>query len=326
VRWAVWLGLSAVLAAFGLLAAASAAERASGRLEVFVSILPQAYFVERVGGENVVVHVMVQTGQDPHTFEPMPRQLVELGHAKLYFKIGLPFEARLVEKIQEGYHQLTIVDMAKGIKKRLMVEEEHEHAAAGSKGGAASQEGSGKEGAAPRVEPDPHVWLSPPLISIMAKNIAEALVQADPAHADQYRKNLAAFQKDIDATHARIQKVLAPYKGESFYVYHPAFGYFADAYGLKQQAVEVEGKSPTPKQMAELIAKARADGVRIVFVQPQFDSKSAQAIATAIDGAVVPMDDLAKNVLENLEKMAADVQRALKGRSAPAASASAGGR
>ncbi|MFH1742105.1 MAG: zinc ABC transporter substrate-binding protein, partial [bacterium] len=106
--------------------------------------------------------------------------------------------------------------------------------------------------------------------------------------------------------------LLKPYRGESFYVFHPAFGYFGDAYGLKQEAVELEGKAPTPRQLSTLIKKARTENVRIIFVQPQFDKKSAEAVSNSIDGAVVPMDPLAKDVLKNLEEMAMKVGKALK--------------
>ena len=111
--------------------------------------------------------------------------------------------------------------------------------------------------------------------------------------------------------HHDLSTELAPFKGASFYVFHPSFGYFAREYGLRQQAVEISGKSPTPKQLSALIARARQDRVRIIFVQPQFDSRSAIAVARAIDGVVEPLDALAEDVAANLRTMAARITRAL---------------
>jgi zinc transport system substrate-binding protein len=291
--------LAAVLCAGALTAAlawgAGAAE--GGPLEVFAGIPPQAHFVERVGGDHVKVNVLVQPGREPHTFEPTPRQMVALSHARLYFKIGMPFENVLLEKIRDSNPDLVIVDTTKGIEKRRIAEGEDvsgEH-----------HEGHGEE------DLDPHVWLSPRLIKVQAANIRDALVEADPEHTSEFNANFEAFAKEVDETHERIAEVLAPFRGRTIYVYHPAFGYFADAYGLRQVAIETGGKSPTPRQLGEIIEKARAEGVRVIFVQPQFAAAGAQVVADAIDGAVVPLDDLAEDVLANLEDMAEKVREAL---------------
>ena len=151
---------------------------------------------------------------------------------------------------------------------------------------------------------DPHVWLSPPLLKTMAANVAAALCQADPRHEPVYRSNLKTLQAELDALDRRIAQSLLPYRGQAFYVFHPAFGYFADAYGLRQEPVEVEGKPPTPRQIFGLINKARDDHVKIIFLQPQFNQQIAASIAQAIGGAVMPMDDLAFDVVANLDDVA----------------------
>lgn len=287
-----------------LLAALTTACRPSpetgGALVVFVSIPPQAYLVERIGGEHVSVRVLVQTSQDPHTFEPTPKQMMALAKATLFFRSGMPFETGLVEKISRAHRRLVVINPNEGIPERRLSEEEtcghvHDHEFHGE-------------------ELDPHTWLAPPVITIQARNIAAALMRADPDHAGEYARNLDALLEDIERVHTWIQSVLAPYKGRSFYVFHPAFGYFADAYGLKQQAVEIEGKRPTPKRLAEFIKKAKAEGVNVVFVQPQFDKKAAEAVAAAIGSALVPMDPLAKDVLKNLEEVATKIENALRTR------------
>jgi zinc transport system substrate-binding protein len=274
-------------------------------LEIFVSIPPQAYLADRVGGTHVKVHILADKGQDPHTFEPTPRQIIELGHADFYFTTGLPFEQRLLEKIKNSNHQLTVIDVSQGITKRMMSPAHHEHA-------------EGKGEASHRLgEPDPHIWLAPPLLKIMAENIADALIKAVPEDRRDFRQNLAGLEKDIDGVHDRIRKILRPFSGQTFLVFHPAFGYFGDTYGLQQKAVELEGKSPTPKHLAQFISEARAEKAKIIFVQPQFDPTSATVIAKAIGGAVVAMDSLAYDVLANLEQMAAKIEQSAAAKQRP---------
>ena len=161
-------------------------------------------------------------------------------------------------------------------------------------------------------EPDPHVWLSPPLLKIQAQNIAAALCRADPAHQADYARNLAALLDRLDALHRRIKRMLAPYRGRSFYVFHPGFGYFADAYGLKQEAVEAGGRSPTPKQLRALIEKARADGVQDDFRAAAVCPAERQVVAEAIGGKVVPINGLGKDVIADIEDIAKKIETALQ--------------
>ena len=161
-------------------------------------------------------------------------------------------------------------------------------------------------------EMDQHTWLDPQLAKIQAKTIADTLIRIDPSHKDQYEKNLKGFQADLDAIHEQLKKALAPVKGKSFFVFHPAYGYFGDAYGLKQVPVQIGGKEPTARQLARLIELAKEDGVRVIFVQPQFSKKTAEALAKGIGGAVVPLDDLAPDYLKNLQEMATKLDSALQ--------------
>ena len=265
-----------------------AAEISSAPIQVVVSILPQKYFVERVSGSHVAVEVLASNGQDPHTFEPTPKQMAHLSEAQIYFQIGFPFEEALLTKISDTFGNLKVVDTRQGIKLRTEV-------------------GPGE----PAGEPDPHTWLNPKLVKIQARNIETALAQLDPAHAAEYEKNLHAFQADLDRLDAELAAALAPFKGGEFFVFHPAFGYFADAYGLKQVPVEVGGKEPSAKELTALIDHAKKDGVKVIFVEPQFSSKTARAVAEAIGGAVVPLDPLNPDYIHNLENLAVQVQKAM---------------
>ena len=148
----------------------------------------------------------------------------------------------------------------------------------------------------------------------MAKEMAEAMMAVDPENRAIYERNLARIITELSQLHLFLQKELAPHRGATFYVFHPAFGYFAKEYNLKQQAVEIAGKSPSPRQLSTLITKARKDKIKIIFVQQQFDSKSAQTVAQAIDGVVEPLDDLSEDVIGNLKIMAAKIKAALDGK------------
>ncbi len=296
--------LAAALSAPGCHGEASSAAAAAGapaRIPVFAGIPPVAYLVERIGGPWVEVGVLVQPGQNPHVFQPSPRQVVAIKKAALFFKTDMPFESRLVEMLQSGQGHTRVVDVSDGITKRWLVDECHDEPVAF--GGGHSHEGHGAG------EWDPHVWLAPQNLKIMAAHVAAALEQAAPAHRDEFRRNLATLRGDLDRLDARIHEALRPFQGQTFYVFHPAFGYFADAYGLRQKAVESEGKPPTPRQLLALIKQARAEGVKIIFLQPQFDARCARTVAAAIGGEVVRMDSLAPDVIKNLNQVADDIPR-----------------
>jgi zinc transport system substrate-binding protein len=262
-------------------------EKEKASLSLFVSILPQAYFVERVGGSNVEVEVLVGPGQSPATFELTPQQMAKLTQADAYFRIGLPFEKQLVGKIQTALSDLRVVDTRQGIQLRTMENEHHNNGS------------------------DPHIWLDPKLAKVQAATVCKELCLLDSTNATEYEENLKAFKADLDEVDAKITQALESLKGRKFYVFHPSYGYFGDAYGLTQVAVEIEGKEPGARQLAELIDQAKEDSVKVIFVQPQFSARSAEAVAEAIKGVVVPIDPLARDYLKNLEDIAEKIMRGL---------------
>jgi zinc transport system substrate-binding protein len=274
-----------------VLTASGYVSRADAELRVFVSIAPEADFVERIAGSGVAVNVLVGPGQNHHTFEPTPKQMADMAGANVYFSIGLPFEKRLLEKIRSANPSLKCVDVSSGVAFRVMEESEESAEAHGG--------GEHEHGAV-----DPHCWLSPGNAKIIAMNICAAFKDVAPERAPEFERGLVVLLRALDDCDARVRAALAPYKGRSFYVYHPAFGYFADAYGLRQIPVELEGKEPTAKQLADLIERAKKEKVRMIFVQRQFPSKAAEAIAKEVGGAVVPLDPLARDYIANYESMA----------------------
>lgn len=294
-------GLLAFLA--GLLWSGEAA--AAAKIKAFVSIAPQAYFVERIGGDRVEVSVLAAAGADPHTYEPKPRQMAELAKAGVYFAVGVDFEKAWMGKMAATNPQMRIVRTDEGIAKTAAPSHAH-----GPAGGPRPTRARAAHGHAP--SPDPHVWLSPPLVKIQARTIGRALIEVDPANRARYEENLAGFEREIEDLDAELKSLFAARPGARFMVVHPSWGYFARAYGLEQVAIEIEGKDPKPAQLQELIRRARADGIRVVFVQPQFSAKSAEMIAREIGGRVIAADPLAADWAANLRAVALKFQAALR--------------
>lgn len=284
----------------------------SGKPVVFVSVAPIAGLASRIGGDRIEVETLAGPEQDPHGFSPTPKQLVALGDASGFFVVGMPFERRLIEKLEEGAKGLRIIDVGRGIERLEMDEHDHHHHHGDDDHAHEEHDDHGHAdvGEDAGVLGDPHVWLSPALLKKQAILIEHALMDVDPEGHDLFHANLDKLLAELDALDAELTGALAPMKGQAFYVYHGAFAYFAQAYGLKQEAIEVGGRSPEPKRVFELIEQAKADGIRLIIVQPQFDTNSAEAIAEGIGGVVVPINPMEGDVFATLRTLAEKVKAA----------------
>ncbi|MBG7617825.1 MAG: zinc ABC transporter substrate-binding protein [Chloroflexi bacterium] len=251
----------------------------SSKLGVVVTILPQAAFVEQVGGEKVEVSVMVPPGASPHTYEPKPSQLVALEKAVVYFKVGsgIDFELSWMDKLLDINNEMALVDCSEGITLIESIEGEHH-------GGV-----------------DPHIWMSPVNTVVMVENICRGLVEADPQNRDYYEANKDTYITSLLRLNSEIKKGLEGVENRTFMVYHPSFGYYAKEYGLTMLSIEEDGKEPTPAGMASLIDRALENSIKVIFVDPQFNPQSAEVIAEAIDGTVAFIDPLVKDYLKNIE-------------------------
>jgi len=274
----------------GLWPASAAAE---GPMAVFVSIVPQKYFVEKIGGNLLSVSTMVQPGANPHLYEPRPHQMAALSKSRVYFAIGVTFETVWLPKFAKLNPAMRIVHTDKGIDKIAMVTPPHD--AHGTL--------------------DPHVWVSPPEVKIVARNILDALLEIDPGNSSTYKSHYEAFIAEIEKLDKDLKEIFKNKKGLKFMVYHPSWGYFARAYGLEQVPVEVEGKEPKPEQLKSLIEESRKQGIKVIFVQPQFSAKSAETVAKAIGGEVVFADPLSQDWERNLRDQAQKFRQALAGQS-----------
>jgi zinc transport system substrate-binding protein len=268
---------------------------ASALTRVFVSIAPQKYFVQKIGRDLVAVSVLVPAGADPHTYEPKPKQMTALSKSAVYFAVGVDFEKVWLKKIAAINPKMPIVHTDEGIEKRLMPDHTHRQE---------PRQSQNKDVHHQKGTPDPHIWLSPALVKHQADHILSGLIRVDPKNEKQYRKNQAVFLKELDALDGELKNWFADRKGEPFMVIHPSWGYFAQDFGLRQIPIEVEGKDPKPAQLQSLIHTAREQGIKVVFVQPQFSAKSAEMISREIGGKIVFVDPLAENWAENLRQTA----------------------
>ncbi len=280
------------------------------KIIAFVSIVPQKYFVDRIAGDKVEVEVMVPPGADPHTYEPRPNQMARLSKAAVYFAVGVTFEQAWLPRFVDLNKNLLVVHTDEQVKKRAMEAHHHEGEHEGH-GHEAAVEG---EGAHHRHEGlDPHIWTSPPLVMIQARTILNGLIAVDQVNHEYYENNYERFIDELAALDMEIKTIIGTgNEGKSFLVFHPAWGYFADAYGLEEIAIEFEGKEPKPAELAELIEEARKMGVKAVFAQPQLARKSAETIAHAIGAQVVSADPLAADWAENLRRVAREFSQALR--------------
>lgn len=264
-------------------------------INITVSIQPQKYFVEKIGGKNVRVNVMIPPGIDLHSYEPKPQQLQALNDAEAYITVGVAFENAWMDRIKSANQQMLIVDSGKGIKRIPMVEHGHEEA--------------GHNHAEETL--DPHIWLSPKLVKIQAQNIYDGLVKLDPSRQPEYQVNLNNFIAEIDQLDQKIQQNLASIKDRKFMVFHPAWGYFAQDYNLEQEPIEVGGQEPSAAELAELISEAKQENIKVIFAQPELSTRSAETIAQEIGGEVVLISDLDADWSTNLLKASETISKTL---------------
>ncbi|MBT8351096.1 MAG: zinc ABC transporter substrate-binding protein [Deltaproteobacteria bacterium] len=272
---------------------------AEGKIDVFVSIAPQKYFVEKIAQNQVEVSVMVQPGASPATYEPKPKQMIALSKTKIYFAIGVPFERVWLKKIAAVNPNMQIINTHSGIRK-IPMETYHQH------------EREHHKGAYNNIVHDPHIWLSPNLVKIQARNMLNALLVLNQTNKSVYKAGYKKFIAEIDSLDVELKTIFTGKKETKFMVFHPSWGYFANEYGLKQIPVEIEGKNPKPSDLVQLIKHANALKIKIIFVQPQFSSASAGVIAQAIGGQIAFADPLALNWAHNLRQVAAKFKTALR--------------
>ncbi len=294
-----------ITVAIAVLTAACGGENTAGNdgLTVLVSVVPQRYFVQRLAGDLAEVHVIIPPGASPAAYEPSPSDLATISTADLWFSIGVPSEHGWKDDFAELNPALEIVETEAGIE-RLPIDRY------GLPGDHGAEHDNGHDHH--HGDLDPHVWLSPELVKVQVTTMAEALIEADPENEDIYSGNLEAFRTEIENLQTDLHRMLDPLAGKSFMVFHPAWGYFADEFGLIQVPVEIAGSEPSPGEMSDLVDHALEHEIAVIFVSPQFSTASAEAIAAEIGAEVAVLDPLAENWPDNMERAGAELQDALR--------------
>jgi len=249
---------------------------------IIVSILPQKIFVDKIGGDKINTTIMVEAGASPHNYSPKPSQMKAVSKADIYFSIGVEFEKIWLEKFSHQNKDLKVIDVSTSVQKQTSKEHHDSH-----------------------EELDPHIWVDPLNVKIIAQNICNALVAEDKNNSAYYKENLKVFLEELETLDSDIKTILKKTpKNSTFMVFHPSWGYFAKRYHLKQLPVEIEGKEPKMKALVRLMKQARKENVHAIFTQPEFSDKSAQIIAKNLNIKVIKASPLAKNWSENLKNLA----------------------
>lgn len=294
---------------------------ASEKVNVMVSILPQTYFVRQIGGDLVNVICMIPEGSSPHIYEPTSQQMKFLSKADMYVRIKIDFENAWWEKMTVANPDMLIVDSTQGIEFIRDHKDHHDHHEGEGKhhdhhdhheGEGEHHEGKHQkkqehktdENASDHKGRNPHIWLSPRMAKIQAEHIYQGLITVDPGHQKTYQANKTAFLQSLDALDNEIRAQLAKVKTRKFMVFHPAWSYFARDYGLEQFSIEMEGKEPSAREMAELMMFANKEKIAVIFVQPQASRRSADTIARQIGAEVKILDPLAAQWMKNMRRVA----------------------
>lgn len=251
-----------------------------GRI-ISVTIEPQRYFAEQIGGDKFIIHTVVPAGQSPETYDPSPRQMINIGKSEAYFQIGhIGFEQAWMDNIKENNPDMQVFDLSKGFKFAETVAEDHgDHVHLGV---------------------DPHIWSSIEGARRIALNTMAAFCKLDQENASFYYENYERVMAAIDSTEAELLAYISPLLNRTFIIYHPALTYFAEEFNLKQLCIEMDGKEPSPALLKELVQTAQAHQARVVFIQQEFDQKNAELIAKETGCRLVTINPLSYNWSEEM--------------------------
>lgn len=260
---------------------------------LYVSILPLKSIVEGIVGQGLHIKVLVPAGASPETFEPTPKQVVELNKARMILNVGLiDFETSLLSRIED---RSKVVDLSRGVE---LIEGSCTHAT--TTGKTASNASEPGHNHAHGV--DPHIWTSPRALQIMATNAYEAIQRAYPDSV-QYRANFELLMQQLRELDTRTREKIEHSGIRYFIVYHPALTYYARDYGIEQVAIESEGKEPSARRLTGIIRNARRDGVHKIFYQNQFPASVVEVIARDIQARYIEIDPLEEQVIPNIDRI-----------------------
>ena len=256
------------------------------KLKVALTILPQKEFIEAVCRDRAEVLTIVPLGSSPESYEPTAQQIEELAGADIYFKIGVPCEqAKSLTKPEKA----VVINLAEKTADKyddLMFAE-------GSR--------------------DPHIWLSPNRVVVMVNAIAKEISELDPENEEEYKLNAASYIAGLMQAKAYVNGLFKdiPEEDRVFLTFHPAFGYFADEFGLSMYSLEEEGKEATAKDLQNMIDFAKENNIKVLFTQAEDDSAQPKTFIAEVGGETVVLNPLSQDYIRNLKFMAEKIAGAL---------------
>lgn len=270
----------ACAAAFSLLMLACNSADSGEKTRISVSIAPLRYAVEALVDTNAVINVLTPDGASPETYQLTPKQVADLNESQLYVRVGsLGFENTQMRKVTQNMPHLLSVSSSRGI-----IPLKHSH---------------GDE----MESEDPHVWMSPVNMKVIAHNVLRVLEAIDTVHGETYAKRFHLFAHRMDSIDSSIRQKLKSVKSRTFLIYHPALGYYAKSYGLRQLSVQHDGKEPSADHLARLIQECRREGVRVVFIQKEYSGKTARLVAEEIGARVVEINPLSADWEQEITRL-----------------------
>lgn len=263
------------------------------KLQITVSVAPQAWLVKALTGDLAVVQSMVNVGDDPHTYEPKPAQMKALAQTDLYFTIGVEYEHAWMPRLSNSNATMRVVDTTVGLD--LLASGEGVDGASSEKG-----------------EPDPHIWFSPQRMKVVARNMADALISFNPVNKVIYDQNLVTLLEKIDAIDSEVKEILKNVTHKEFLIMHPMLAYFAMDYGLVQLPVEIGGQEPTPGELAKLLDLAQKHQIKALYIQRNTSLKMAATITKALGiSQTYELEQLAEDWPTNMLQIAKDLAEGL---------------
>lgn len=256
---------------------------------VSVSILPQKYLIEKIVGDQYKVNVMVPEGASPASYEPSPKQITDLAHSALYFRIGeIVFEKTWMDKIASQNPNLEIINLSEGIE--MIESNDHHHA-------------HPSEEENPHLSVNPHIWMSPDNMRKMSYKCYHSMIKKFPKDSVIFKKNFPLLLKEIDSIDSLYESSRTELRGLNFLIYHPALSYLAKDYSMVQHVLEFEGKDPSPSHMLMIIKEAKKHNISYIFIQKQFNIENAKSLAREINARILSIDPLSENWDEQMTEI-----------------------
>ncbi|MFC2087328.1 metal ABC transporter solute-binding protein, Zn/Mn family [Bacteroidota bacterium] len=258
-----------------ILFSCNTSEKIPEKINITVSILPEKYFIEQIADLMFEINVLIPPGASPASYEPTISQIKILANSKVYYRIGhIGFEKAWIPKIKKLYPEIKIVNLSKNID---LIKDNHEETGV-----------------------DPHIWLSPKQIKIVIRNLFENLCELFPEEKLKFEKKYSCFNYLVDSIDNDLENKFEISRSKEFIIFHPALTYLARDYGLKQYAIEQEGKEPSPRQLKSLINTGKKNNIHVIFIQKQFEKENAEIVARELSAQIIQIDPLAENWLDNI--------------------------